>query len=179
MALVKAGADVRCTANHGYDSGLHCGAVSRFVPPGRRGAAKGPLSRSCCMRSLIGCRFTALHLATANGLSETAKALIGAGADVHCKESRTCTSPCPAESSDGCVLNKHGGALVARLCSIWRRAETGLALMTPLGAMWASAAGAPRCISLRCMDIRRRRWRWSRQARMSTARTIMGMVRAD
>ncbi len=38
------------------------------------------------------CRWTALHVASGKGHSETAKALVAAGADVHCKENNGCGS---------------------------------------------------------------------------------------
>ncbi len=38
----------------------------------------------------MSCRHTALHIASENGHTETVKALVAAGADVHCKDDDGC-----------------------------------------------------------------------------------------
>ncbi len=76
MALVKAGADVHCKDNDGYGcSG--CIVVSVGLPLCGGG------------RSVL-CRQTALYFASLNGHTETAMALVKAGADVHCKTNHGC-----------------------------------------------------------------------------------------
>ena len=83
LALVKAGADVHCKTNAGCDSrgcilvSLNRHSVGADGPSTRGGAARVPVRL---------CRSTALHLASANGHTETALALVKAGADVNCKE---------------------------------------------------------------------------------------------
>ncbi len=84
MALVKAGADVHRKDNEGYAvrfsgcilASLGCHSAGRTVRP--LGA-----ERQDCLFWL--CRQTALHFASQNGHTETAMALVKAGADVHCK----------------------------------------------------------------------------------------------
>ena len=75
-ALVAAGADVHCKDDDGYR---------------RRCELRGCLhSDSIADRAVEGvllCRDTALHKASENGHTETVKALVATGADVHCKNS--------------------------------------------------------------------------------------------
>ncbi len=78
IGTLKAGAKLHGTDNDGYGSAR--GAYRCF---GQR-AEKALCSRAVGVHGL--CRFNALHAVSVNGLTETAKALIGAGADVHCKE---------------------------------------------------------------------------------------------
>ena len=82
MALVEAGVDVHCKGNDGYGS-------SRLPPDVvglRQCGAAGPSTPGwgCRRGCLLPCRWTALHLASLNGHTETALALVEAGADVHC-----------------------------------------------------------------------------------------------
>jgi ankyrin repeat protein len=83
LTLVKAGADVHCKAYDGYGShaassrrrGPHsAGRIISYCPSNGGGVAGVPVWP---------CRHTALHLASENGHTETALALIKAGADVH------------------------------------------------------------------------------------------------
>jgi ankyrin repeat protein len=94
LALVKAGADVHCKTNDGY--------ASRAVSSGRlvchsAGRTVRPIVTELreCLFGL--CRFTALHDASGNGHTETALALVKAGADVHCKTN-------DGYGSRGCIL---------------------------------------------------------------------------
>ncbi len=81
LALVKAGADVQCKNKDGYGSraAFSCRCLSQF-------GAEGPSSRGGAM-GVHGwlCRSTLLHNASLYGHTETAMALVKAGADVHCK----------------------------------------------------------------------------------------------
>jgi hypothetical protein len=83
MALVKAGADVRCKSNGGCGfSRLHprvCGLPRCRIG---RSVHSGMELQEWLLRL---CRWTALHSASRNGHTETAMALVEAGADVHCK----------------------------------------------------------------------------------------------
>jgi hypothetical protein len=82
LALAKAGADVHCKTNGGYGlSGQHPRVVGVL-----QCAAAGPSTRGELHERLLRlCRFTALHCASDHGHTETAMALVKAGADVHCK----------------------------------------------------------------------------------------------
>jgi hypothetical protein len=79
VALLARGADVHCKTNLGYGSraASSCGCVvtTSFTRVGAAGVA------------VWKCRFTALHNASENGHTETAMALVMAGADVHGKDS--------------------------------------------------------------------------------------------
>ena len=82
MALAKAGADVHCKDNDGYGfSG--CILVSVALPV--LGRTVRPLGVELQERLFWLCRRTALHLASMEGHTETAMALVKAGADVHDK----------------------------------------------------------------------------------------------
>jgi hypothetical protein len=107
MALVKAGADVRCTDNSGCGfSRLHR-IVGWFLT--LRGG-----------RSVL-CRLTALHHASNFGHTETALALVRAGADVHGKNSLGYGS----RASSSCRLVSYIAG--ADGPSAWGGAEGGLA----------------------------------------------------
>jgi hypothetical protein len=83
MALVKAGADVHCKDRAGYGS-TGCTLASSFC---HRAEADGPFSLSCAARASVRlCSLTALHYASLFGRTETALALVKAGADMHCKD---------------------------------------------------------------------------------------------
>jgi hypothetical protein len=84
IGTLKAGADVHCKTNDGYVSALQCRPwrVSMLRTACRESSMQSV--RAVCVHVL--CSFTALHAVSVNGLTETAKALISAGADVHCKE---------------------------------------------------------------------------------------------
>jgi hypothetical protein len=82
------------------------GAISRAVSScrwvvtvrGGRSVHLGAALKEC----LFGlCRWTALHLASLNGHTETAMALVRAGADVHCKAN-------DGYGSRGCILMRLG-----------------------------------------------------------------------
>ena len=90
LALVEAGADVHGKANDGCGfSG--CIGVSVGLPRcggGRSGDSVVELQEWLFWL----CRWTALHFASLNGHTETAMALVKAGADVHCKDNDGCGS---------------------------------------------------------------------------------------
>jgi hypothetical protein len=83
MALVRAGADVNCTDKYGCGS-RGCILVSLGCRQcgGGRSVDSGVELQEWLVRP---CRDTALHDASCNGHTETAMALVRAGADVHCK----------------------------------------------------------------------------------------------
>ncbi len=83
VALLKAGADVNCKDNNGYGSWASslCGCVAHFTGAGR--SVHSALELQGRLR--WSCRDTALHYASEWGNTETAMALVKAGADVHCK----------------------------------------------------------------------------------------------
>jgi hypothetical protein len=107
------------------------------------------------------CRDTALHYASSNGHTETAMALVKAGADVHCKDN-------DGYGCTGCMLVSLG----RRQCRGGRSVESGVELQERL----VCCAGIQRCTMRRGTATRRRRWRWSRRARTCTARTTTGTV---
>ncbi len=81
LALAKAGADVHCKTNDGYGPrGVILGPVS--LPRTRRTVH----SARCCTIPGLRFRWTALHRASLNGRTQTAMALVKAGADVNCKD---------------------------------------------------------------------------------------------
>jgi hypothetical protein len=84
VALVKAGTDVHCTDNDGYDSrgGMLVSLGCRQCGGGR--SVDSGLKLQGWLVWL--CRRTALHSASLNGHTETAVALVKAGTDVHCKD---------------------------------------------------------------------------------------------
>ncbi len=87
MALVKAGADVNCKDNDGYGLRAVCIVVSLVR---QSVGADGPSTQGVAAGVPAGllvwlCRWTALHLASHFGHTETAMALVKAGADVHSK----------------------------------------------------------------------------------------------
>jgi hypothetical protein len=90
-ALVAVGADVHCKAEEGYGAGRCIGQfASRPLAEGEGGErawlcrllARHGLRHELCAWL---CRWTALHYASRNGHTETAKALLAAGADVRCE----------------------------------------------------------------------------------------------
>jgi hypothetical protein len=84
LVLAKAGADVHCKANGGYGySKLHrrVGLIATVS-----GRTVRPLRVQLHEWLLWLCRRTALHVASENGRTETAMALVKAGADVHGKD---------------------------------------------------------------------------------------------
>ncbi len=85
IGTLKAGADVHGKDNVGYCSALQCGPWRVSMLRTACGESFNQSVRAACVHGL--CRFNALHAVSVNGLTETAKALIRAGADVHCKES--------------------------------------------------------------------------------------------
>ncbi len=96
MALVEAGADVHCKANNGCGS-RGCIVVSLVR---HSAGAAGPSTRGLELQEwlLRRCRRTALHLASQDGHTETAMALVEAGADVHCTAAFGCGSALDAAS---------------------------------------------------------------------------------
>jgi hypothetical protein len=107
------------------------------------------------------CRRTALHLASLNGHTELAVALVRAGADVHCKAANGYGSSgwilmslgCHSAGADG-PATRVWGCRSGRFC----------------------CAGGRRCTRRRRTATRRRRWRCSRPARTCTARPTTGTV---
>jgi hypothetical protein len=90
MALLAAGADVHCQTEKGYGAGRCIGQfASRPLAEGAGGG--GGFGFQDCLRGAGAClaawlcRWTALHYASQNGHTETAKALLAAGADVRCE----------------------------------------------------------------------------------------------
>ncbi len=83
MALVKARADVHSKNYYGY--GSRTASSSRWVRDSA--GAAGPSTRGVALQEWLRrlCRWTAVHWASQNGHTETAMALVEAGADVHCK----------------------------------------------------------------------------------------------
>ena len=81
MALVEAGADVN--RKDGYGCGLRL--YRRVVGLSQRGGVPSLHSNGAAGGPLRLCRNTALHYASMNGHTETAKAVVKAGADVRCK----------------------------------------------------------------------------------------------
>ncbi len=96
MALVKAGADVHGKENNGYGcSRLH----SHVVRVSQCGGGRSIHSLGVELQEWpFGlCRRTALHFASQSADTETAMALVTAGADVHCKAK-------DGYGSTGCIL---------------------------------------------------------------------------
>jgi hypothetical protein len=85
MALVEAGADVRCKTNDGYGSALGLHARVVVGSPQCEGLTVRALELELQEWPLRLCRRTAVHSASQEGHTETAMALVKAGADVHCK----------------------------------------------------------------------------------------------
>ncbi len=85
IGTLKAAADVHGKDNVGYCSALQYGPwlVSILRKACRENSNQSV--RAVCVHGL--CSLNALHVVSVNGHTETAKALISAGADVHCKES--------------------------------------------------------------------------------------------
>ena len=113
MALVEAGADVHCKDNDGYGSSrLHPRVVGLPWCGGGRSVDSGLELQEWLLRL---CRSTALHYASLNGHTETAMALVKAGADVHCKDDDGygCTG-CTLVSS-GC----HGAGAAGPSSRVW------------------------------------------------------------
>ncbi len=143
MVLVTAGADVHGKDNDGYGfSRLHARSVGFATVLGGRSVHSG-VERQECPFGL--CRRTALHSASQNGHTETAMALVKAGADVHCKANDGC-------GSSGLHRDYVRGGRSVHLGWSCRRACFG-------------CAGSRRCTLRRLTATRRRRWRWSRRAR--------------
>jgi hypothetical protein len=83
VALLARGADVHCKTNDGYGfSRLPPGVVLLATMRGGRSVHPGGLLEWLFSR----CRKTVLHWASLNGHTETAMALVKAGADVRCKD---------------------------------------------------------------------------------------------
>jgi hypothetical protein len=82
-ALVAAGADVNCQNSAGYASGRGLRRLSAALSLRRAELVSVGLcdAGTCCM-----CRRTALHHASEKGHTETARALVESGADVHAKD---------------------------------------------------------------------------------------------
>ena len=98
LALVKAGADVHCKNNKGYGSALGLHPCVGWVAMVRGGRSH---SGGSCKEWLFWlCRLTALHCASKQGRTETAMALVKAGADVHRKD------------NEGYAVRFSGGLLV-------------------------------------------------------------------
>jgi hypothetical protein len=82
MALLKAGADVRCKDDDGCGS-TGCILASLGLPHVRGGPSNQARAAGVPVRL---CSWTALHYASKTGRTETAMGLLKAGADVHCKD---------------------------------------------------------------------------------------------
>jgi hypothetical protein len=84
-ALVAAGADVNCQNSAGYASGRGLRRLSAALSLRRAELVSVGLcdAGTCCM-----CRRTALHHASEKGHTETARALVESGADVHAKDTQ-------------------------------------------------------------------------------------------
>ncbi len=94
MALVKAGADLHGKLHDNMGYGILLGSVGFPTVSGRTVRPLGTERQECLFWL---CRFTALHFASQNGHTETALALVKAGADVHCKTNDGC-------GFSGCIL---------------------------------------------------------------------------
>jgi hypothetical protein len=95
MALVKAGADVHSKDNDGCGfRRLHRRVAGLSQCGGGRSVDSG-VGLQEWLRRL--CRGTAVHWASQNGHTETAMALVKAGADVHCKDNN-------GYGPSGCIL---------------------------------------------------------------------------
>jgi hypothetical protein len=122
------------------------------------------------------CRWTALHWASQNGHTETAMALVAAGADVHCKtDTGYGAGRCIAGPLVSVSFTDGEGGERAWLYRLLVR-HTALALIVRHGRL-LGRAGVPPCAGRRRTGTRRRRRRWWRQARTCTARTREGTVR--
>jgi hypothetical protein len=83
LALITAGADMRCKDNDGYGFWRLHRCVGWVATVSGRTVRPIGVERQECLFWL--CRMTALHAALNNGHTATALALVTAGADVHCK----------------------------------------------------------------------------------------------
>jgi hypothetical protein len=143
LALVKAGADVHCKANEGCGSRAASSCRWGATVSGRTVRPLGTELQECLGSP---CSSTALHRASQNGHTETAMALVKAGADVHGKD------------DDGYGFSGlHSHVVVSQQCRG--------GLVRPRGGEAAgvavlAVAGGRRCTGLRRMGTRRRRWRW-------------------
>ncbi len=95
MALVKAGADVDCKDNDGCGFRRLHRRVAGLSQCGGGRSIDSELGLQEWLRRL--CRGTAVHWASQNGHTETAMALVKAGADVHCKDN-------DGYGPSGCIL---------------------------------------------------------------------------
>jgi hypothetical protein len=95
VALVKAGADVHCKTSDGYGSTAASSLCCRFATVWGGRSVDSELGLQEWLFWL--CRRTALHRASLNGHTETAMALVEAGADVHCKTN-------DGYGSGGCIV---------------------------------------------------------------------------
>ncbi len=112
------------------------------------------------------CRQTALHLASLNGHTETAKALVAAGVDVHRQDN----------NGYGSGVCRMWGYPAERVCSTTGPEGRGEARSLARRWLWAGGAGVRRCKMRLRMGTRRRRRRWWRRARTCTGKTTMGTV---
>ncbi len=161
MALVKAGADVHSKNKDGHGSalGLHARVFGLPQCGGGRSVESGMELQGWLVWL---CRCTALYSASQNGHTETAMALVKAGADVHCtaKDGYGCSS---------CMLV----SLVCHSAGASGPSTRGWSCRDG----WFGCAVGRRCTRRRTTATRRRRWRCWRRAELCTARAREGTVR--
>jgi hypothetical protein len=138
-------------------------ASRRFADgDGREGLGSAGCFRSAKATCDFSCRYTALHSTSHKGHTETAMALVAAGADVHCHD------------KDGCG---EGRCIAGQLAS--GRLPEGLGFADCSRGMGRvlGCAGLQHCTWRRRTGTRRRRrlWWWWR-ARTCAARTTTGTV---